>query len=149
MKTTFAYLAVMLLAFGCTTAQQPPKPQSEFKNLQVLPPDIPRDQLIATMRSFTRSLGVKCNECHVVTATSPEEQLDFPSDAREEKRIARVMIQMTQQLNGAWMERVEKAEGEHHEAAAPDEAPDGPKLSCWTCHRGKTEPEATAPPATR
>lgn len=48
-----------------------------FKNLQVLPRDITRDQLLAVMRGFTRSLGVRCNYCHVVTATEPKEELDF------------------------------------------------------------------------
>ncbi|MFZ2491587.1 MAG: c-type cytochrome [Thermoanaerobaculia bacterium] len=149
MRTILAPLAALLLVLGCTTAQPPAKPASEFKNLQVLPPEISRDELVATMRSFTRSLGVKCNECHVVTATDPEEKLDFPSDAKEEKRVARVMIQMTRQINGGWMERVEAAEGEHHEAPSAEASPEAPKVSCWTCHRGKTKPEAPPPPPAR
>src|SRR5688572_6935105 len=99
-------IVALVLILGCassmSTQQTPPAaaPQSEFKNLQVFPKDIPRDQLIAAMRGFTRSLGVRCNHCHVVTATEPEEKLDFPADTKEEKRVARVMLRMVQQING-------------------------------------------------
>ncbi|HEX7151371.1 MAG TPA: c-type cytochrome [Thermoanaerobaculia bacterium] len=148
----------LLLILGCTSMQQRPvataaaQTQSQFKNLQILPRDIPREQLLTIMRGFTRSLGVKCNECHVVTATEPKEQLDFAADTKEEKRVARVMMQMTSQINGAWMERVEAAEGHHEETT--EAAPSDPRVSCWTCHRGKKEPEmppapAPAPAATR
>ena len=139
-------LAVMLILIaGCTTAQAPaaqPAANPELENLQVLPRDITREQLLATMRSFTRGLGVRCNHCHVVTATEPKEVLDFPSDAKEEKRVARVMLRMVNEINGTWMHRVEEAEGEHVDASAPPEL----KVVCWTCHRGKTEPEAPPPP---
>lgn len=140
---------------GCTgTASAPsaaPQMTSQtaspagFRNLQVLPRDISREQLLTIMRTFTRSLGVKCNHCHVVTATTPKEELDFPSDAKEEKRVARVMIQMTQQINTEWLERVEQAEGEHEEEATAA-APEQPRVGCWTCHRGQPEPEMPPPP---
>lgn len=139
----------LILVLGCTTAQQqapaPPPVRSEFKNLQVFPRDIPRDQLIAAMRGFTRGLGVKCNECHVVTATTPKEELDFAADAKEEKRVARVMIQMVAQINGTWLPRAEAAEGEHDTAAA-HAAEEPTRVACWTCHRGRKEPEAPPPP---
>ena len=134
------------LVLGCTTAQTPapsaPAQTSEFKNLQVLPRNITRPELIATMRTFTRGLGVRCNNCHVVTETTPEEKLDFASDAKEEKRAARVMIQMANQINDAWMKRVEEAEG--HAPSAAESAQ--PRVWCWTCHRGKPKPEMPPPP---
>ena len=146
---TFRPVMLALVLAGCTTAQTPApaQPQSEFKNLQILPRTITRPELLATMRSFTRALGVRCNHCHVVTATEPKEQLDFPSDTKEEKRVARVMMQMTRQINSAWMERVEEAEG-HEEEDAPPTAGAAPpqRVGCWTCHRGKTEPELPPPP---
>lgn len=149
MQKTFTLALILVL--GCTSAsQQSQQPaaaapsasqaQSQFKNLQVFPKDIPRDDLIAAMRGFTRGLGVKCNHCHVVTATEPKEVLDFPNDAKEEKKVARVMIQMVSQINGTWLPRVEAAEGEHVTAEEIET-----RVSCWTCHRGKTEPEV--PPA--
>lgn len=143
---------VLVLILGCTTtAQNAPtvaQAPSEFKNVQVLPKTLTRQELIAIMRTFTRGLGVRCNHCHVVTATTPEEKLDFPSDAKEEKRVARVMIQMTQQINGAWLERVEEAEGHHEEATPAGQAASltQPRVGCWTCHRGKVEPEMPPPP---
>jgi hypothetical protein len=151
MKRAIALLSLIAI-LGCTTTQSPATeaqstpPVSRAKNLKVLPRDLTRDQLIAIMRTFTRGLGVRCNHCHVVTATTPEEVLDFPSDAKEEKRVARVMIQMTQQINTEWLERVEQAEGH---AADASTQPAEPRVGCWTCHRGKTEPEMPPPPPPR
>lgn len=144
-------LPLALLILGCTstmpTATAPAAATaSEFKNLQIFPRDIPRDELIASMRVMARSLGVRCNHCHVVTATEPKEVLDFPSDAKEEKKVARVMLRMTTELNTTWLPRVEQAEGHAPEAMAvsPQQAVSG-RIGCWTCHRGKTEPEMPPP----
>lgn len=129
-------VAVLALfaTLACTTAQSPAPstaaPKSNFKNLKVLPQDIPREQLLATMRGFTRALGVRCNFCHVVTATTPKEELDFPSDAKDEKRNARTMVLMTREINKTWIPRV-----------ATDAS-----VGCWTCHRGKSKPEEPPPP---
>jgi hypothetical protein len=132
---------------GCTATTQAPEPaaagQSQFENLQVLPRNIERDQLIATMRSFNRALGVRCNHCHVVTATEPKEEFDFPNDTKEEKRVARVMLRMVSDINGKWMPLAEAAE---HGETAPHETGD-PQVRCWTCHRGSLEPESAPPPA--
>ena len=144
---------VLVVLVGCTTAQTPAPPApaqaSEFKNLQVLPKTITRPELIATMRSFTRGLGVRCNHCHVVIETTPEEKLDFPADTKEQKRVARVMFQMATQINGPWLERVEAAEGHEEEAPKPAAASAERRVWCWTCHRGKTEPEMPPPPPPR
>jgi hypothetical protein len=144
-KLTAVAFALMTLA--CTTQQQSPTvapvaANPEFKNLQVLPKDLTRDQLMTIMRSFTQGLGVKCNECHVVTATKPREQLDFASDAKKDKLAARVMIQTTMELNTRWIPRVKAAEGK---ASEPGEM----EVFCWTCHRGKKEPEKPPVPAAR
>ena len=129
----------LLAILGCMTSQQP-APQaaakSQYKNLQVLPKDISREQLLATMRGFTRALGVRCNHCHVVTATEPKEELDFPSDAKPEKNVARTMVRMTRDINSNWMARVDP-----ENATRPE-----PRVGCWTCHRGKEEPEMPPPP---
>jgi hypothetical protein len=132
-----AVLAVLAM-LACTTTQQSSAPsaaapKSNYKNLQVLPKDISREQLLATMRSFTRGLGVRCNHCHVVKATEPKEELDFPSDAKDEKKNARTMILMTREINRTWIPRVTKE-------------PADMRVGCWTCHRGKPEPESPPPP---
>ena len=145
-------IPLLLLMLGCTATTSAPAPAAApangARNLKILPRDIPREQLLAVMRTFTRGLGVKCNHCHVVTATTPKEQLDFASDAKEEKRVARVMMQMTNQINAEWLERVEQAEGHEEEAHAAPAAGTltQPRVGCWTCHRGQVEPEMPPPP---
>jgi hypothetical protein len=85
------------------------------KNLKLLTAD---ENLIPTMRSFTVALNVKCDFCHV--------QGDFASDEKKEKGFARHMITMAKGING------EFKDGKVH-------------VTCYTCHRGATEP-AIAPP---
>ena len=75
------------------------------------------DNLIETMRSFTGALGVQCTYCHVMG--------NFASDDNPKKEIARHMISMSQEINGKF------PDGKMH-------------VTCYTCHRGETEPK-TAP----
>lgn len=116
---------------GAGTAQgrggQPPAPQ----NLQVLAKDISRQDLTATMRAFTEALGVQCAHCHVTEPTR-----DFASDAKQTKKTARVMMQMTAHVN----EMVGSGVGKP--------AAEVTRVQCGTCHRGHAIPEAfVAPPA--
>lgn len=152
MNAKYSILATVLF-IGCTTLQDSTTPTttaaqpSEFRNLKVLPPTTTRDQLLPIMKQFASGLGVKCNHCHVVTATEPKEELDFASDAKEEKRVARVMMQMTHQINHEWLERVEAAEGHDEASTSVEPEHETPKVMCWTCHRGKVEPEMPPAPA--
>jgi len=136
----FALVAIIFLIAGCTAIRQqksmPAKSDNlEFHNLQVLSPNMTHDELIATMRGYARSLGTRCEHCHVQTATEPREKFDFPSDAKPEKKIARTMMQMVQAVNANYISTLPK-EGE------------GPQtVSCATCHRGHTVPEKWTPPA--
>ena len=146
-------LAIVALSLACTNSPRSAAVvpattlrNPEFKNVQVLSHEMSREELILVMRRFTQALGVGCDHCHVVTATTPRQQFDFPSDAKETKRVARVMIQMTQQINGPWLDRVEAAEHHAEETTgALEAASDVPRVGCWTCHRGKTEPEMPPP----
>ena len=47
------------------TAQAAPPPQPPMTNLQLIPKDTPRAQVIATMQGITAALSVQCNYCHV------------------------------------------------------------------------------------
>lgn len=135
-RLTIFFLAAALTACTAIQQQKAAPPRSEFRNLQVFPQDIPREELIETMRGFTRALGVKCNLCHVVTQTEPKTEFDFASDAKPEKNVARTMLRMTMNINSKWI------------SAVPVEANETrPNVSCWTCHRGKQEPELPPPPA--
>lgn len=105
----------------CALAQEGQKkgPPPPPKNLKVLT-DLPREQLIPVMRSFTVALGVKCDYCHV--------QGDFASDENPKKDIARNMITMSHQIGKNFPEDGKR------------------RVTCYTCHRGSTAP-LTAPAA--
>ena len=162
MKKTVIFVLALFVMFGCTAMQQQKKQAAaaddlQFHNLKVFPQNIPREQLIAAMRGFSRGLGVRCNFCHVPT-NPPSDELDFPSDAKEEKEIARMMLRMTQRINADVAklpdddDRGGAAAADAH-AATPSTAAGAttahggePRVTCWTCHRGKTEPELPPPP---
>ena len=133
-------LLALFIAFGCTAATQQPAAAPaatethRFHNLQFFPKDIPREQLIATMRGFTRSLGVRCDYCHVSATVNGKDELDFPSDAKDEKRNARTMLRMAHAINTDWLSRLPADHGD-----------EPPHVTCWTCHRGKSHPEEPPP----
>lgn len=79
-----------------TSAQQPAAAQAPApppQNLQVFPKDTPRAEVLTAMRGFAAGLGVECAHCHV---TEPR---DFASDAKQAKKTARLMMQMTTHVN--------------------------------------------------
>jgi hypothetical protein len=97
-------------------------------NLQVLPKDISAPDLIATMRGFTKALGVGCEFCH---AEDPQtHRPNFASDAKPDKNIARIMMRMTQEINAKYLSTVQD----------PDATPADKTVTCGTCHRGNTMP---------
>jgi Photosynthetic reaction centre cytochrome C subunit len=126
-----ALLVPLLILFSCTALRQqktqPPRTDDlEFHNLQFLPPNIPRPELIAVMRGFTRALGVECGHCHVQTAiTESKPDFDFASDAKSEKHAARIMIRMTRTINADYVSRIPEMYT---------------TVTCWTCHRGQVQP---------
>jgi hypothetical protein len=116
------------------TGARPHGPQPKPVNLKVLPKDMAREDLIKLMRGYVGALGVKCNFCH---AANPQtHKLDFPSDAKDDKTIARTMIAMTQTINEQYMAQV-------HD---PDAMPEDKHVTCGTCHRGHSMPEHFVPP---
>ena len=126
-----AAILAAFLAFNCTAVQQQKSQPAanddlHFKNLQVLPQNISRDALIATMRRFNQALGVECTYCHVFRpGPDGQPQPDFPSDEKREKDAARVMIRMTQRINEGYLSKIPDAHVE---------------VTCWTCHRGEVQP---------
>jgi tetratricopeptide (TPR) repeat protein len=120
-------LVAALLAARPAAAQIP----DHFENLKVLPKDIPRDTLVAIMRGFTTSLGVRCNYCHVATPPAQpggREQMNFASDDKPTKDKARFMMRMVQTLNTQVLPQVPHRR----------EPPVG--VGCITCHRGLPVP---------
>lgn len=124
------------------------------KNLQVLPKDMPRNQVTALMRTFTMALGVRCEHCHAedpaaaaaaatAAATAPAAgtapaggrggrgggpQLDYSLDDKENKKIAREMIKMVMDINGKYLPTTGRT------------FTDLTRVSCETCHHGLAKP---------
>ncbi len=116
-------LAATLAVAETASAQLPDK----FTNLQVLPKTIPKAELVQMMRGFTGALGVRCNHCHVGANPANLDGYDFASDAKETKKVARVMMRMTQEINTRLL---------------PQTGRDPlTTVQCFTCHHGVTRPE--------
>lgn len=103
----------------------------EFTNLQVLPEDIARGDLVATMRGFSLGLGVRCSYCHVGEDGQPFSEYDFAADDRPEKRKARFMLEMVHYLNGERLPGL---------AEVADRVDPPLRVECVTCHRGLAVP---------
>lgn len=88
--------------------------QQEERNLQVLPKDISDKLLDEIMDGYCASLNVECNFCH--------KEGDMADDSKEEKRIARQMISMTNDINTRYFGK------------------NSGTVSCMTCHNGKVHP---------
>lgn len=117
----------MALALAVPTiagAQIPEK----FTNLQFFPKDIPRDTLVAKMRSITGALGVRCNYCHTGGTGQGLEGVDFASDEKVEKQQARQMMEIARRINGELLTNMP-------ERSSPPIA-----VECVTCHRGQPFP---------
>lgn len=110
-----------------TPAQQPP-PKKEKSNLKVLPKNLSEEKLIGLMKEYSWSLGVKCGHCHAASQADAT-KLDFSSDAKPEKDIARKMIKMTEKINSKYIDKIAKSSNEHFE-----------HIACVSCHMGKLKP---------
>ena len=102
----------------------PPQQQDEFKNLKVLPKDISSKALQQIMvDEFQDGLGVGCNFCHVQEKGSLH--LDYASDEKPEKEIARSMMLMTMDINNRYF-------GVEHPLIGDSLL----TISCSSCHQG-------------
>lgn len=89
--------------------------QAEWKNVQVLPKDMPKDALKKIMKAQSKALGKDCDFCH------EQPRMDTDTD---KKRIAREMMLMVEEINKKFLTNAKS------------------KATCATCHRGKEKPEA-------
>ncbi|MEO8567979.1 MAG: c-type cytochrome [Ginsengibacter sp.] len=83
----------------------------QFKNLQILPKDISEHDLDSVMHHFSQSLGVKCNFCHV--RNEDAKKMDFASDDKPEKNIARKMMLMAIDINKNYFTEMEMGDMHH------------------------------------
>jgi hypothetical protein len=102
-----------------------------FTNLQVLPKDIPRPELVMMMRGIAGGLGVRCTHCHV----GPDNLvgMDFASDDKRTKLVARTMLRMVAAINGEYLSKV------------PAATTAAQQVTCITCHRRSTVPPRPLP----
>lgn len=104
-----------------------------LQNLQYFPKDTRRDSLTQIMRGFTMALGVRCEYCHALRegATPQPGQnppLNHASDEKDNKKIARYMLHMTDSINQKLL------------AAIPNRDNPPTTIGCVTCHRGVSKP---------
>jgi photosynthetic reaction center cytochrome c subunit/tetratricopeptide repeat protein len=104
-------------------AQQPPP----MTNLQIIPKDTPRPQVIAAMQQIAASLGVQCNYCHVQEGRGGRN--DFATDEKPTKKAARGMMVLAREINSKMPEAVGKS------------ADATTRVGCATCHRGVPIPK--------
>ena len=127
---TVSFAAAQTPAAGGQRAGGPPAP---MKNLQVLPKDMPQPQVVALMRGFNAAMGVECGHCHVWTKPGDPTN-DMAADTKPEKTVARVMMQMTGDINAKLAANIKKP------------ADQLVRVECATCHRGAAIPVNPPPP---
>jgi tetratricopeptide (TPR) repeat protein len=98
------------------------------RNLKVLPADLSRDSVVKIMRrEFASGLGVSCNFCHGAPNV-PFDSIDYGSDERPTKLLAREMYKMVNRINSELL------------PAIPGRGTPAIQVQCITCHRGATRP---------
>jgi hypothetical protein len=107
-------LAVSVLSLALVAGASVASPPGQFKDLQVLPKSITKDELKAIMKAQSKALGVDCDHCHEM----PEAEKDTKN-----KKIAREMMKMTKDINSKWLKKSDD------------------KVVCGTCHNGHEKPE--------
>jgi hypothetical protein len=124
----FAAALVLLAVAPRVPAQAPGKwPPDSVVNLQVLPKTTPPVQVWGMMRNIASGLGVSCTFCHVGPDTAPLARIDFASDEKRTKLVARQMLRLVQEVNA----RLDTIPGRPTPAVA---------VTCVTCHRGVSRP---------
>jgi hypothetical protein len=127
-KIAVAFTLIGFMVVGMAATK--PSDDKPKKNLKVLPKNISHDDLDKIMDSWKDALGVKCSFCHAPSADSNSKKLDFASDAKPEKDIARHMFRMTNKLNKKYFSFNKDDKGDMV-----------PAVTCATCHRGSPHPE--------
>jgi hypothetical protein len=124
-------LGVTALGIAASMPQEREAPK--LVNLKVFPKNIPFKVLDQTMDMWAASLGVRCNFCHAFN--SETHKMDFASDAKPEKTMARHMFLMTAKINKKFFNAVKDSLGMVMESS----------VNCNTCHHGTAHPEAKIP----
>src|SRR5215831_7063993 len=94
--------------------------ESVFKNLKVIKGRTAEQVLMAMNRGFGRSLGVRCQHCHVLGHWADED--------KNTKQNARDMMAMTGRINDELLPGIKNIKSDH------------PGVGCFTCHHGIARP---------
>lgn len=126
-KITVITAIGFLVATG-VAATQPSEEEIHYKNLKVLPKNVSSKVLQHIMiDEFEDGLGVACNFCHAKEKNS--NKLDYASDEKPEKQIARSMMRMTMSINKKFFRIKHPLVGDSTIA-----------VTCSTCHHGTPQP---------
>jgi len=132
MKRRKAIMIPVLLAcvvISSVAATTSSKNEEKYTNLKVLPKDISSKDLQEIMADdFEDGLGVTCGFCHANAKDG--HGLDFASDTKPEKEIARAMMRMTLGINKKYFKVRHPAIGSN-----------ALTVSCTTCHKGEAFPD--------
>jgi hypothetical protein len=137
-RTAVVSLGILVLAGAVTVSAQAPQgrgggaAQPPPQNLQVLPKDMTRPQVVQIMQAFNAALGVTCAHCHVFIGAG-DPMNDFAVDTKPAKNVARAMMRMAREVNPAIAK-----------AVAPKAADQVAQVTCAMCHRGATVPVVAA-----
>ncbi|MBI3890103.1 MAG: c-type cytochrome [Candidatus Wallbacteria bacterium] len=116
MRRVFPVLlsAALLCFLTVSQARSDSDEVGELKNVQKLK-GLAKPELVKVMKGFCAALGKKCDFCHV--------KGDFSSDDKDNKRTARMMLDLVDTLNEKFF-------------TDPKEA----RATCYMCHRGDEKP---------
>lgn len=122
---------ITFTAIGMSAIDRRQEDEWPYKNLQILSKKTTEEEMERIMATFNRALGVTCAYCHYTTRDETSyASVDFASDDKKEKIIARKMMKMSIALNKKYFNiKVDK-----HFIS-------NPVLWCRTCHRGYPVPK--------
>jgi Photosynthetic reaction centre cytochrome C subunit len=126
------------LVFAAPAAQATVPPAHEHPaptNLKVLPKDMTGEQVHELMEKWEGELGTTCKTCHAIDpkniGPNGKPRLNYADDSKEEKRTARKMYKMVDDINMNYISKIDSS---------------GEPVTCGTCHRGHLGPETFAAP---
>ena len=122
-------VAITVAASAPPQEREPPK----LVNLKVFPKNVPYRVLDHEMDVWSASLGVRCNFCHAPNAQTG--RMDFASDAKPEKAMARHMFLMTAKINKKYFGAKKDTLGMIMATG----------INCNSCHHGEAHPELKIP----
>jgi hypothetical protein len=132
MKRPFLIATGFVALISASLAFTKPK-DSGYKNLQILPKDITKQQMDSVMHHFNEALSVKCSFCHVRNDST--NKMDFASDDKPHKNKAREMMKLTNKINDDYFD----VTGGQRTITTQL------MVTCYTCHHGTTDPAVKAP----